>query len=156
MIFTQEAPLTRKWSGRSCIWSNWNLEMLFFFFFQERRKKENSEKNLSVQGKEPNKLHSGLLHWDIVLNCRERWIWQAGLTYLSCNSEFSLFNSRISWNCCFNWDSFDSSWCFIWLNLWFQSSETELEDNEQIPRPIKQVLNHSGRVTTEEVKLTSI
>ena len=33
MIFTQEAPLTRKWfSGRSCIRSNWNLEMLIFFF----------------------------------------------------------------------------------------------------------------------------
>ena len=31
MIFTQEALLTRKWfSGRSCIRSNWNLEMLIF------------------------------------------------------------------------------------------------------------------------------
>ena len=27
MIFTQEAPLTRKWfSGRSCIRSNWNKQ----------------------------------------------------------------------------------------------------------------------------------
>ena len=30
MIFTQEAPLTRKWfSGRSCIRSNWNLRVNF-------------------------------------------------------------------------------------------------------------------------------
>ena len=31
LIFTQEAPITRKWfSGRSCIRSNWNLEVLDF------------------------------------------------------------------------------------------------------------------------------
>ena len=30
MIFTQEAPLTRRWfSGRSCIRSNWNLRVNF-------------------------------------------------------------------------------------------------------------------------------
>ena len=51
MIFTQEAPLTRKWfSRRSCIRSNWNLEMLIF---KERGKPENPEKNLSEQSREP-------------------------------------------------------------------------------------------------------
>ena len=46
-IFTQEAPLTRKWfSGRSCIRSNWNLELLIF---EKRGKPENPEKNLSEQ-----------------------------------------------------------------------------------------------------------
>ena len=50
-VFTQEAPLTRKWfSGRSCIRSNWNLERLIF---EERGKPENLEKNLSEQSKEP-------------------------------------------------------------------------------------------------------
>ena len=51
MIFTQEPPLTLKWfSGRSCIQSNWNLEMLIF---EERGKLENPQKNLSEQSKEP-------------------------------------------------------------------------------------------------------
>ena len=51
MIFTQEVPLTRKWfSGKSCIGSNWNLEMLIF---EERGKPENPEKNLWEQSKEP-------------------------------------------------------------------------------------------------------
>ena len=51
MIFTQEAPLTRRWfSGRSCIRSNWNLEMLIF---EERGKPENPEKKLSEQSKQP-------------------------------------------------------------------------------------------------------
>ena len=50
LIFTQEAPLTRKWfSGRSCILSNWNLEMLIF---EERGKLENLGENLSEQSKE--------------------------------------------------------------------------------------------------------
>ena len=64
IINTQEAPLTRKWfSGRSCIRSNWNLEMLIF---EERGKPENPEKNLSEQSKEPttNLTHS----WSRVLN----------------------------------------------------------------------------------------
>ena len=44
MIFTQEAPLTRKWfSGKSCIQPNWNFEMLFF---EVRGKPENPAKNL--------------------------------------------------------------------------------------------------------------
>ena len=51
LIFTQEAPRIRKWfSGRSCIRSNWNLEMLIF---EERGKPENPEKNLSEQSKVP-------------------------------------------------------------------------------------------------------
>ena len=64
MIFTQEALLTRKWfSGRSCIRSNWNLEMLIF---EERGKPENREENLTEQSKEPttNLTHS----WPRVLN----------------------------------------------------------------------------------------
>ena len=64
MIFTQEAPLTRKlFSGRSCIQSNWNLEMLIF---QERLKLENSEKNLSEQSKEATTNLTNL--WARVLN----------------------------------------------------------------------------------------
>ena len=51
MIFSKEAPLTRKlFSGRFCIRSNWNLQMLIF---EERRKPESPEKNLSEQSKEP-------------------------------------------------------------------------------------------------------
>ena len=51
LIFSQEAPLTRKWfSRRSCIRPNWNLEMLIF---EERGKPENPEKNHSEQSKEP-------------------------------------------------------------------------------------------------------
>ena len=64
MIVTQEAPLIRKWfSGRSCIWSDWNLEMLIF---EEREIPQNPEKNLSEQTKEPttNLTHS----WPRVLN----------------------------------------------------------------------------------------
>ena len=36
------------------------FSLFFVFLFQERGKLENSEKNFSVQSKEPNKLHSGL------------------------------------------------------------------------------------------------
>ena len=51
MIFSQEAPLMRKWfSQRSCIRLNWNLEMMIF---EERGKPENPEKNLSKQSREP-------------------------------------------------------------------------------------------------------
>ena len=47
IIFTQKAPLTLKWfSGRSCIRSNWNLEMLSF---EAKGKPENPERNLSGQ-----------------------------------------------------------------------------------------------------------
>ena len=58
-IFTQEAPLARKWfSGRSCIRSNWNLETLIF---EEWRKPENPE-----NPKEPT---TNLTHpWPPVLN----------------------------------------------------------------------------------------
>ena len=51
MIFTQEAPLTRKrFLGRSCTRSKWNLEKMVF---EERRKAEKPEKNLSKQREEP-------------------------------------------------------------------------------------------------------
>ena len=64
VIFTQEAPLTRKWfSGRFCIRSIKNLKMLIF---EERGNPENPDKNLSEQSKKPttNITHS----WPRVLN----------------------------------------------------------------------------------------
>ena len=62
--FSQEAPLTQKWfSGRSCIRSNWNLEMLIF---EERGKPDNLEKNHSEQSKVPT---NNLTHaWPRILN----------------------------------------------------------------------------------------
>ena len=49
--------------GRSCIRSNWNLEM---FIFEERGKLENRKKNLSEQSKAPT---TDLTHsWPRVLN----------------------------------------------------------------------------------------
>lgn len=58
MIFTQGAPLMQKWySWRSCMQSNWNLEMLSF---EERGKPDHLGKNLSDQGKEPTKPHMAM------------------------------------------------------------------------------------------------
>ena len=64
VIFTQEAPLTRKWfSRRSCIRSNWNLKMLLF---EARGKPDNPVKNLSEQSKEPS--NNLTRAWQRILN----------------------------------------------------------------------------------------
>ena len=95
MIFTQEAPFTRKWfSGRSCIRSNWNLEMLIF---EERGKPENPEKNLSEQNKEPttNFTHS----WLRVLSRTRATRWEASAitTTPSLLPMLWIFNEQKQW-----------------------------------------------------------
>ena len=50
MIFTQEAPPTRKWfSGRSCIRSNWNYKLRLGVNFEEGGNRECPEETLEVR-----------------------------------------------------------------------------------------------------------
>ena len=89
MIFTQEAPLTRKWfSGRCCIRSNWNLKMLTF---EERGKPENPEKNLSEQSKELNQLNP------LVARARATWVGgECNHHYAILLPNYQFLNSEVS------------------------------------------------------------